>query len=145
MHATLVTRDPATGLRRNPIRHPDGQPPDPFGCRWCGTPQYHHGRSYNAGAGMHGWERPTNAQILARMRARRAARITAPAPRYHATTRWTGIPGDPEDPGYELCADCGTETCAQYLRIQQRRARALTDPAAQSCGGGWDTNPNWPF
>lgn len=145
MTATLVTRDPATGLRRNPIRHPDGQPPTPFGCRRCGNPQGSHGRSYIAGAGIHTWERPTNAQILARMRARRAHRLNPAPPKYHATTRWTGTPGDPEDPGYELCADCGTENCAQYLRIQHRRALALTDRAAQTRGRVWAVDPNWPF
>jgi len=94
---------------------------------------------------MHSWERPTNAQILARMRARRAARLNAAPPKYHATTRWTGTPGDPEDPGYELCADCGTENCARYLRIQHHRAHALTGLATQRRGHGWNVNPDWPF
>lgn len=75
----LVTRDPATGLRRGPIRYPDGQPPTPFGCRWCGTHRHHHGRSWSPARGMHAWERPTDAQILARMQARRAARANSPA------------------------------------------------------------------
>ncbi|MEU8740537.1 hypothetical protein AB0K62_13530 [Streptomyces halstedii] len=48
--------------------------PPPFGCRWCGEQAGHHGRSYVRSQGMHAWEQPTTAQILARMRARRAAR-----------------------------------------------------------------------
>lgn len=58
------------------IRH--RTPPDPYGCRWCGEGQGHHGRSYVISRGMHSWERPTNAQIKARMRARRAARKDTP-------------------------------------------------------------------
>lgn len=74
---SLVTRDPTTGLRRSAVRFPDGRPPTPFGCRWCGDEAHHHGRQYLPGRGGHGWERPTNAQILARMKARRALRMGA--------------------------------------------------------------------
>ncbi|WP_062214725.1 hypothetical protein [Streptomyces sp. NBRC 109706] len=56
-------------------RYPDSQPPTPFGCRWCGTEQRGHGSRWVASAGMHQWEQPTRAQILARMRARRAADV----------------------------------------------------------------------
>ncbi|MEV4861515.1 hypothetical protein MRBLMF1_002757 [Streptomyces ossamyceticus] len=56
------------------IRWPDGTTPTPFGCRWCGDEQSSHGRQWMAGKGMHGWERPTERQIKARMLARRAAR-----------------------------------------------------------------------
>jgi hypothetical protein len=71
---TLVTTDPATGLRRGPIRYPDGRPPVPSGCRWCGTQRGHHGSSWSRAVGLHRWEKPTDKQVLARMRARRAAR-----------------------------------------------------------------------
>lgn len=74
---SLVTRDPATGLRRGPVRFPDGHPPLPNGCRWCGCPSWAHGRSFIASAGMHSWTAPTHAQRLARMRARRAAKAAA--------------------------------------------------------------------
>ncbi|MFC9681336.1 hypothetical protein [Streptomyces sp. NPDC056948] len=63
-----------TGIAHGYVRWPEGRPPIPFGCRWCGTQQGHHGRSYMRGRGMHGWEQPTQAQIKARMLARRAAR-----------------------------------------------------------------------
>ncbi|MFB8122060.1 hypothetical protein ACFVG1_12805 [Streptomyces bacillaris] len=48
--------------------------PAPFGCRWCGVQAGNHGRRYVGSHGMHAWERPTNDQIKARMRARRANR-----------------------------------------------------------------------
>lgn len=63
-----------SGMRHDHIRHADGQPPTPFGCRWCGEPQHNHGRQPLRGRGMHGWAQPTSAQILARMQARRRAR-----------------------------------------------------------------------
>jgi len=75
MSTHLLLRDPATGLRRGPIRYPDGNPPAPGGCRWCGAaPSQHYGQTWAASAGWHTWEQPTAAQTLARMRARRAAR-----------------------------------------------------------------------
>ncbi|WP_372352601.1 hypothetical protein [Streptomyces sp. KL116D] len=63
---------PATSAVR--IRWPDGRPPIPFGCRWCGIEHSGHGRRYHTARGGHSWEQPTQAQILARMKARRAAR-----------------------------------------------------------------------
>jgi hypothetical protein len=71
---TLVTRDPATGLRRNGIRWPDGTAQPPFGCRWCGEERRCHGLHHVPGAGLHEWARPTDAQVLARMKARRRRR-----------------------------------------------------------------------
>lgn len=67
-------QDAATGLMHDHIRFPKGTAPTPFGCRWCGTEQGGHGSRYMRGKGMHGWERPTEAQIKARMLARRNAR-----------------------------------------------------------------------
>lgn len=84
MEQWISERDPAgrgfwfrnveTGLLYGHVRYPDGQPPTPYGCRWCGDERHHHGRQYLRGRGGHGWEPPTDAQILARMRARRRAR-----------------------------------------------------------------------
>ncbi|MFD7855204.1 hypothetical protein ACFV6B_13085 [Streptomyces microflavus] len=54
------------------VRH--NAAPDPDGCRWCGVKASRHGRRYVSSQGMHAWEQPTNAQRLARMRARRANR-----------------------------------------------------------------------
>ncbi|MFJ9128879.1 hypothetical protein ACIRJS_32735 [Streptomyces sp. NPDC102340] len=67
-------RDAATGMLHGHIRWPDGSPATPFGCRWCGGTQSGHGRRWLPGRGMHAWARPTEAQILARMKARREAR-----------------------------------------------------------------------
>jgi len=114
---SLVTRDPATGLRRNPIRYRDGHPPIPSGCRWCGAGQSGHAQQWKPTHGWHTWEQPTQAQILARMRARRRARLAGPAP-LHATTAWapdhTGESADP------YCADSRTDTCARWNRIYDR-------------------------
>lgn len=70
--------------------------------------------------------------------------LTAAAPAL--ATRYTGSAVDPDDEGYALCSDCGTDNCAQQQRIQTRRARHLTSPSAQSRGtGGWGADPNRPF
>lgn len=66
----LTTIDRGTGLRRGPVRFPDGSPPPPHGCRWCGRPTWKHGLNEE-------WTRPTPAQVVARMKARRAARAEA--------------------------------------------------------------------
>jgi hypothetical protein len=66
-------RDAATGMLHGHIRWPNGSAPTPFGCRWCGTEQGGHGHRWIPGKGLHGWEQPTQAQIKARMVARRNA------------------------------------------------------------------------
>lgn len=67
--------DETTGMIRGRIRWPDGKPPTPFGCRWCGYSSDWHGFSMFMPRGRsHGFMRPTNAQIKARMLARRKAR-----------------------------------------------------------------------
>lgn len=67
-------QDPTTGMLHGHVRWPDGTAPTPFGCRWCGTDRAGHGRRWMAGHGLHGWQQPTQAQMKARMLARRAAR-----------------------------------------------------------------------
>lgn len=67
-------RDLTTGMLRGHIRWPDGTAPTPSGCRWCGVEQYGHMQSWLPGRGFHCWEQPTQAQIKARMLARRNAR-----------------------------------------------------------------------
>lgn len=69
----LQLRDEHTGLRHDVVRWAAGATP-PFGCRWCGTERDGHGRRWVRGHGMHSWERPTEAQVKARMLARRNAR-----------------------------------------------------------------------
>ncbi|MFF0143644.1 hypothetical protein ACFYRN_45600 [Streptomyces sp. NPDC005227] len=67
-------RDAATGMGHDHVRYPAGTAPTPFGCRWCGTEHDGHGGRYMRGKGMHHWEQPTQAQIKARMLARRNTR-----------------------------------------------------------------------
>ncbi|MFE7547031.1 hypothetical protein [Streptomyces gardneri] len=113
---SLVTRDPATGLRRNPIRYRDGHPPVPSGCRWCGAGEYGHAQRHTPGHGWHTWEQPTDAQILVRMRARRNARSTPT--QYHVATGWApDLGGESADP---YCADCGTTACVRWYRLYNR-------------------------
>lgn len=76
---SFVSRDPVTGMRHGGIRWPHGTTPTPFGCRWCGDEQHHHGRQWTPRFEQgHYWVRPTNAQILKRMKARREARLATP-------------------------------------------------------------------
>lgn len=74
--ARLPYLDEGTGVARGHIRWPEGRTPTPFGCRWCGISQRSHpfGPTWMRGRGMHVWEQPTQAQIKARMLARRNAR-----------------------------------------------------------------------
>ncbi|MFC8447587.1 hypothetical protein [Kitasatospora sp. NPDC057223] len=44
----------------------------PSGCRHCGISKPEHMQRWKSGVGWHAWEPPTQAQILARMKARRA-------------------------------------------------------------------------
>lgn len=137
---TLVTRDPATGLRHSGIRHPNGQPPTPFGCRWCGTEDRSHGRTWTPSVGMHAWQRPTNAQITARMQARRTARLNAAPPKYHATTGWA--PDHTCESADPYCADCKTDSCPRWARVQDRLDEirwGIPRPSRtrKSSGAGW--------
>jgi hypothetical protein len=47
----------------------------PGGCRWCGVPERDHCWRWTSAAGWHQWIAPADAQRLARMRTRRAARL----------------------------------------------------------------------
>jgi hypothetical protein len=90
----------------------------PSGCRWCGVAHRDHMQRWTKTAGWHHWDPPTNAQILARMLARRTALLIAPKPQYHATTAWDPAPdGESADP---YCADCATPACVRWSRIQAR-------------------------
>ncbi|MFD3336113.1 hypothetical protein ACFWV1_26220 [Streptomyces sp. NPDC058700] len=139
-------RNPETGMVHSHIRHPDGQPPTPFGCRWCGTEQSGHGRRWKPGHGMHPWEQPTPKQILARMRARRTARRTArlnaPPAQHHATTGLA--PDETGESPIEYCADCRTDGCARWARIQARLDRQRWGLESTAAPGGWGSAV-WPF
>ncbi|MCC9307719.1 hypothetical protein LN042_11525 [Kitasatospora sp. RB6PN24] len=47
---------------------------EPSACRHCGIPHREHYQQWTQAAGWHQWQPPTDAQILARMQARRAGR-----------------------------------------------------------------------
>ncbi|MEU0691933.1 hypothetical protein [Streptomyces uncialis] len=49
-------------------------PANPSACGQCGVPERQHAQQWEPSAGWHTWVAPSQAQILARMRARRAAR-----------------------------------------------------------------------
>ncbi|WP_176710334.1 hypothetical protein [Streptomyces sp. Wb2n-11] len=138
-------QDPATGMLHGHVRHPDGNPPVPYGCRWCGTAQGGHGRRWKPGQGMHAWEQPTQAQIKARMLARRNARLTAEPAKYHATTNWAADLTGEE--GIPYCADCKTDTCFRWMRIQARldpEGWGVPRPSGRTPGGwGCDATSPW--
>lgn len=50
----------------------------PNGCQHCGVPRREHYQQWKPPVGWHQWAPPTQDQILARMKARRAARIAPP-------------------------------------------------------------------
>jgi hypothetical protein len=121
----------------------------PYGCLWCGTAQDCHGRRWApALSDTHTWEKPDQATILGRMLRRRSARLTPEPAKYHAATAWAADhTGESADP---YCADCKTEVCHRWLRIQARldeqrwgmprRIRRRRTAA----GSGWgDGEPPW--
>lgn len=122
----------------------------PYGCRWCGVQQRHHGRRYKLPIGMHAWEAPWTSTILIRMRRRRWARLNADPTLYHAATGWSpDHTGESADP---YCADCGRDSCRRWARIQTRldqqrwglprhTRRARKTPTTT---GGWG-GESWPF
>jgi hypothetical protein len=66
--------DAATGLVHGYVRWPHGTAPTPSGCRWCGSEKRSHFQRFLPRRGFHAWVQPTQAQIKARMLARRNAR-----------------------------------------------------------------------
>jgi hypothetical protein len=79
VNTRLPLTDPATGMHRGAIRHPNGNPPQVLGCRWCG--EFHVGTAgWTRGADWHQWTAPTEAQVEARRAARGIAYEPAPAP-----------------------------------------------------------------
>ncbi|MFM9780430.1 hypothetical protein [Streptomyces scabiei] len=90
----------------------------PSGCRWCGLAEREHFQRWHRAAKWHFWTPPTQEQIKQRMWSRRTARLNAAPAKYHATTGWaadhTGESGEP------YCADCATDGCRPWQRIQAR-------------------------
>lgn len=116
----------------------------PYGCSWCGDEQHHHGSQWAPIIGMHQWMQPSQAMILERMRQRRDARLNAEPTLYHAVTAWaadhTGESGEP------YCADCKTDGCRPWMRIQERLDRqrwGIPRNLKQAGSGGWAGAEPW--
>lgn len=160
----LTGRPPSTASRRaaHPISDPlfRKAPPvtvkrltfeSPYGCRWCGIEQRRHGRRWFAVIGMHSWLEPDQAMILERMTRRRAHRLAALPPVFHATTDWASDSTGEE--GLPYCADCKADACHRWTRIQARLdqqrfglpRRVRRTRKASVNGGGWGGDQSWPF
>lgn len=122
----------------------------PYGCRWCGIDRRRHGRRWAVILGVHAWLEPGQAMVLERMRRRRAVRLASEPTKYHAITAWaadaTGESGEP------YCADCKTDGCRQWIRIDTRLSNRRMEldginPKRRSKkrGGGWGGDHPWPF
>ena len=90
----------------------------PYGCRWCGEEQRFHGPRWAPIIQVHQWIEPSQAAILERMRRRRAMRLNAEPAKYHAETAWAADATGEE--GIPFCADCKTDACRPWTRIQAR-------------------------
>ncbi|GGU62167.1 hypothetical protein [Streptomyces lavendofoliae] len=92
--------------------------PAPYGCRWCGDEKRRHGKQWVPTIGLHSWHEPTQEQIKERMWCRRSIRLSLAPTQYHATTAWAADhTGESADP---YCADCKTDGCRPWQRIQDR-------------------------
>jgi len=50
---------------------------EPQACRWCEIAERGHGRQFADAVGWHEWAAPSDAQVLARMKARRLAQTVS--------------------------------------------------------------------
>jgi hypothetical protein len=123
-------RDAATGMLHGHIRWPDGRPPTPFGCRWCGIARgWDHCQLWIPGRGFHVWQQPTQAQIKARMLARRNARKAV----CRCVEPWEQQPFAPVVDPYR----CEAEHCRMHDRLIGAWLAPLTvDEAVARLAGG---------
>lgn len=124
----------------------------PYGCRCCGVERRRHGRRWAPGIAMHAWMAPDQAMILERMKRRLEHRLNAAPPKHHAVTGWA--PDHTGEEGIPFCADCGTDSCQPWTRIQTRLDRQRwglprharpSHKALANAGGGWGGDNTWPF
>lgn len=118
----------------------------PYGCAWCGDEPHHHGSQWAPIIGMHQWMQPSQAAILERMRRRRTNRLSAGPTLHHADTAWAADLTGEE--GIPYCADCKTDTCRRWTRIQtrldqQRWGRPRRTRRNRKTGGGWGGDTPW--
>lgn len=119
----------------------------PFGCDYCGDEPHHHGSQWAPIIGMHRWIQPSQATILERMRRRRANRLNAEPTVYHATTAWAADATGEE--GIPFCADCRTDGCRKWIRIQTRldeirmELDGINPKRRSKTAGGWGGGAPW--
>ena len=115
------------------------------GCRWCGviTKYEHMQRWAPQPIGWHTWTPLNQAQIKERMLARRSARLTAEPYLYHAATAWA--PSADGEEGIPFCADCKTDGCRRWLRVQAKLDRIRWGVAEPKgfVRGGWGGDEPW--
>lgn len=78
-----ITRAVALAAAQTTATHTDrttGTPATPGGCRYCGTTRQGHHQTHIPGHGFHPYTEPTDAQRLARLRARRTTTTTTGEP-----------------------------------------------------------------
>lgn len=118
----------------------------PYGCRWCGVEKLSHGRRWQATVGMHAWVAPALEMVRDRMWLRLVARWERPQPKYHATTAWA--PDHTGEEGVPYCADCKSDVCHRWSRIQDRLDRQRWGLPRRSrrvrrVPGGWGDDEPW--
>lgn len=117
----------------------------PYGCSLCGDEQFHHGDQWAPLIGLHTWQEPPLAVVLARMKYRHAARLAAEPAKYHAVTGWS--PDRTGEEGIPYCADCKTDGCRPWMRVQDRLDRQRWQLSGMPHGsvpsGGWGGEPPW--
>lgn len=118
----------------------------PYGCRWCGDEERSHGWRWQPVIGMHDWVAPALETVKERMWRRLTAYLGRPEPKYHATTAWAADhTGESADP---YCADCKTDGCPRWLRVQARLDRQRWGLPRRSrrsrrTSGGWGGDEPW--
>lgn len=115
----------------------------PYGCAWCGEEQRFHGRRWAPIVQVHSWIKPSQAAILERMRRRRAMRLNADPAVYHAVTAWAA--DDTGEEGIPFCADCKSDACRPWMRIQTRldQQRWGIPRKTRRTAGGWGGGEPW--
>jgi len=98
---------------------------------------------------MHQWIQPSQAMVLERMTRRRASRLAAVPPVFHAVTDWSSDCTGEE--GIPYCADCKTDACPRWSRIQTRLDQQRfglprrVRRRRKAVGAGWGADKPWPF
>ena len=128
--AALPYKDSNTGLLHGYIRWPEGRPPTPYGCRWCGIERRGHGLQHLWGRPSHRWEPPTQAQIKARMVERMSTKVALTGPQAMRVAGRMAKLGKP-------LADLSAKTAAAV----QRGASLIRHPSHAATRAHFAANP----